>query len=793
MEMDVRVRVTGVAVFGRNLVRYRERLGLTQEALADKAGLSARSVRALESRSRVPRKSTVAMLADALDLQGTDREAFCRSAYGHEHDGRPGAEQPLADTPVTQGRSVGTEIQPTTDSWRPPAQLPRPLATFVGRGAELRRLTGLTRLADREATSAPAAAVAVVSGPAGVGKTALATHWAHRVAQHFPDGHLYVNLRGFDAGGPAVEPAEALRGFLEALGVARATIPAAVPAQGAAYRSLLAGRRVLVVLDNARDAEQVRPLLPGGPECAVVVTSRSTLTGLVVTDGAVLIRLGLLGRNEAAQLLERRLAPGHVTIDPTALDSVLTACAGLPLALAIVAARAAERAGGCLTTIADQLAAEGLDVLDAGDSATNLRVVLWWSYRALSPAAAELFRLLALHPGPDIAPAAAASLVGRPVADVRRSLGELIGLHLVREDWGGRVTLHDLVRAYAAEQMQVAANEEDRRTATTRLLSHYLHTAERASHLRYPSRSPIPLPDVAPGSVVEALPDRQRAQEWFAAEHPALVSLVRRAAEPLLRPYAWRLAWTLWDYFFDAPGHWCEWVAIQRVALEASRVSADPLELAHAHRGLGLAASQLGNLDEAHDALRAAIDHYGAAGDHRGQANTHRNLARVLNRQGRPQAALDNALAAVRLATACGDRHTEAAALNQAGWYHAHLGSYRRATVACRRALQLHRQAGNRYGQAAALDSLGFIQHRLADYRKATACYRAAIVLYEELADDYERAVSLDHLADTYHAAGRLQDALDTWQCAADLLRQLNHPEADDVLAKLAKACGPER
>ncbi|GAA0908238.1 hypothetical protein GCM10009558_011430 [Virgisporangium aurantiacum] len=680
---------------------------------------------------------------------------------------------------------------PTVGSRWVPAQLPRPLATFVGRGQELERLTALVRVADGDDTHAPAAGVAVISGPAGVGKSTLATHWAHRVARLFPDGQLYADLRGFDVGGPA-DPAEALRDLLEGLGVPPAEIPAAEAAQCAIYRSLLAGRRVLVVLDNARDAEQVRPLLPGAPECAVVVTSRSTLTGLVVTDGAVLVRLGLLDARDAAQLLLRRLDPAHVTVRPAALDATVAACAGLPLALAIVAARAAERSGDSLATIAGELATEGLDVLDAGGPATNLRAVLSWSYLALSPAAAELFRLLTLFPGPDIAPAAAASLAGRPVADVRQLLGELTGVNLVDEHRCGRFSLHDLVRTYAAEQMQAAGSEEDRQTAMTRLLSHYLHTADRASHLRYSYRSPISLPDRPPGVVVEALSDRQHAEDWFAAESAAMVSLVRWAAQPLFESYAWRLAWTLWDYVSDKPGHWRGWVAVQRVVLAAGATSTDPVALAHMHRGLGLAACQSGELDEADRHLRVAIDHYAAAGDHRGQANTHRNLARVLAWQEQPHAALENAVQAVRLADSCGDRHTQAAALNQAGWYHAHIGNYRQALIACRRALGLHRRTGNRDGQAAAWDSLGFIYHGLSDYGQAISCYQTAIALLEELADDYEHAATLDRLGDTYHAAGRLHDARDAWRCAADRLRQLNHPQAVDTLAKLAETRGAQ-
>lgn len=331
-----------------------------------------------------------------------------------------------------------------------PAQLPADLHGFAGRGAQLAHLDALAG----EALAAPTAVViSAISGTAGVGKTALAVHWAHRVTDRFPDGQLYVNLRGFDPGGAPVSPAEALRGFLEALGVPAERIPAGTDERAAQYRSLLAGKRMLVLLDNARDAEQVRPLLPGTPLSMVVVTSRDQLTSLVTAHGARPLTLDLLSPEEGRQLLAHRLGAARVAAEPEPVERIVAACARLPLALAIAAARA-QQTNFPLTTIAAELddTHGRLDVLDVGEPNGQVRAVFSWSYATLTPGAAGLFRLLGLHLGPDISAAAAASLAGRPVPDTRRLCAELVRASLLAEPAPGRYAFHDLLRAYAAEQ-----------------------------------------------------------------------------------------------------------------------------------------------------------------------------------------------------------------------------------------------------------------------------------------------------------------------------------------------------
>jgi DNA-binding SARP family transcriptional activator len=368
-----------------------------------------------------------------------------------------------------------------------PHQLPIGVRGFAGRECELARLEAMLATVITQPT---AAAVAVLSGTAGVGKTALAVHWAHRVADRFPDGQLYVNLGGFDPSASAVRPAQVVRDFLDAFEVPSERVPASVEAQVGFYRSLLATRRVLLVLDNARDAEQVRPLLPGAPGSLVVVTSRNHMTGLVAAEGAHSVTVDLLTAADAREMLARRLGTARVNGDPQAADDIIALCARLPLALAVAGARADSRPAFPLGTLARELwdVRAGLDAFVSGDAATDVRAVFSWSYRTLTPAAARLFRLLGLHTGPDTAVPAAASLAGMPPHGMRPLLAELARAHLVVEHVPGRYGCHDLLRAYAAELVAEMDTEPDRRGAVRRMLDHYLHTAREACRLLDPHR-----------------------------------------------------------------------------------------------------------------------------------------------------------------------------------------------------------------------------------------------------------------------------------------------------------------
>ncbi|MEN3356754.1 MAG: hypothetical protein V7637_736 [Mycobacteriales bacterium] len=668
-----------------------------------------------------------------------------------------------------------------------PAQLPADVPAFTGRVAELARLDGLLA-ADRPA----AMPICAVIGPAGVGKTSLAVHWAHRIAGQFPDGQLYVNLRGFGPSGAAVRPAEAVRGFLDALAVPADRIPAELDAQVGLYRSVVAGQRVLVLLDNARDAEQVRPLLPGAPGCLVIATSRDQLAGLVAAAGALPVELDLMTAEEARQLLTRRLGAARVAAEPAAAAEIVDRCARLPLALAVVAGRAAARPGFGLTTLAIELreAQGGLAAFAGGDPATDVRAVLSWSYHALTPPAARLFRLLAVHPGPDIGLAAAASLAGTPVAEVRPLLAELTRAHLVEEHAPGRYAFHDLLRAYAAELAGGPDADAEPRAAVRRLLDHYLHSGYAADRLIYPQREPIRLVVPAPGVTPETFADPDRAAAWFDTEHPVLLAAADLAGRSGFDDRAWRLAWTL-QTFLERRGRWIESVTTSRAGLAAATRLADRPGQARAHRSLATAQTALGRPHEADAHCRQALTLYRDLGDLAGEAHTERNLAAAYDGRGLNAEALVHALRALDLYRRAGDRQGQAYAFSTAGWCHARLGDQQAALAACWQALALLRDLGDRWGEAATWDSIGYAQHQLGQHDQAAKGYRRALALLRDLGDRHREAVVLGHIGDTALAAGDVATARRAWQDALDIFTDLDHPDAADIRAKLARGAHP--
>jgi DNA-binding SARP family transcriptional activator len=674
-----------------------------------------------------------------------------------------------------------------------PAQLPADVYGFAGRGDELARLDAMLTTDERQ----PAAVViSAVSGTAGVGKTALAVHWAHRVVDRFPDGQLYVNLRGFDPTGTLVEPSDAVRGCLEALGTPPQRIPADLDAQTALYRSLLAGKRVLVVLDNARDVDQIRPLLPGSPGCLALVTSRNDLTGLVVKEGARPLALDLLARTESRQLLERRLGADRIAAEPDAVDDIIAACSGLPLALAIVAARAVAHLRTPLRSLADDLSEAGRDSLDAfavtGDPSSDVRAVFSWSFHHLTSGAQRLFRLLGLHPGPDISTAATASLAGIRPGQVRALLAELTRAHLVTEHTPGRYTLHDLLRAYAAELTHALDSHDVRHEATRRMLDHYLHTAFAADDLLSPARNPIALASPADGCTAETFASYAQAMDWFGQEHTVLITLLGHAARLGFDTHVWQLAWSLNPYLLRR-GQWQDLHVIARFTLTATRRLGDRSEEARAHHGLAGAETQLGRFDEARAHLEQALDLLAEVDNHEGQAHTYRSLALIAERQGRHAEALDNSQRALEHFEIAGNRRGQASGLNAVGWCQAELGDYEAARANCTSALDLFHELGDRTGEANASDSLGYVHHQLEAYVEALACYRHALALCRELGDRKNATDILVHLGDTQDAIGDRPGARDSWLEALATLEELGHPEAEAVRRKLASLDEGER
>jgi hypothetical protein len=664
-----------------------------------------------------------------------------------------------------------------------PRQLPSAARHFAGRAGELK---ALWEVLDQAVDRPGAVVISAIGGMAGIGKTALAVHWAHEVADRFPDGQLFVDLRGVGpAAGPA-EPAQVIGWFLASLGVPVTQVPADPQAQAALFRSVLADKRVLIVLDNARDADQVRPLLPGSPGCLVLVTSRTQLTGLAAADGAHLLPLDVLDQSEAHDLLASRLGPDRLAAEPQAGDGLVELCGRLPLALAITAARAAARPGFSLAALADELRDEAnrLDALDTGEPASSIRQVFSWSGRQLTDPAARMFRLLGLHPGPQTSVAAAASLAGVSPGQARRALAELTGAHLLTEPGPGRYALHDLLRAYATEQAHTTDTETERHAAIHRTLDHYLHTAHAAALLISPARAPIPLDPPTPGVTPEHLADHPQAMAWFDAERQVLVSAITQAAENGPERYAWPLAWAT-THFLDRRGYWHEKAAIQRTALGAAERIGDKAGQATAHRFLATACIRLADYGQARVHLTECIEFYREVGDRHGEAHAQMALTVVAVRQDRTADALGHAEQALSLFRVIADRIGQAVALNNVGWCHVLLGDYQRGRTVCQEALVLDRELGERHGEAHILDSLARAEHNLGNLTEATRCYRQALEILRDVDDRYLQAEILSHLGDTHHAAGDRRQARDSWREALAIYDDLDHPDAEQVRARL--------
>jgi DNA-binding SARP family transcriptional activator/tetratricopeptide (TPR) repeat protein len=679
----------------------------------------------------------------------------------------------LRRDPRLAGRSVAVAV---------PAQLPPAPAWFTGRSDELATLTkALTHEAERGGT----VVVSAVGGAGGVGKTWLALHWAHQHLDWFPDGQLFVNLRGFDPSGRPMPPTTAVRGFLDALGVAPAAVPVDLDAQVGLYRSLVAGRRMLIVLDNARDTSQVADLLPGSATCMVIVTSRDRLTGLVAGHGAHPLPLDTLEEGEARDLLGRRLGKERLAGEPDAVVALLAGCGGLPLALGIAAARAVMQPQLGLAAIAADLrdAATRLGALDEGDPQASLRAVLSWSYQTLASEQARVFAVLGLATGPDIGLPAAAALTGLPTAEVEVVLRALERQSLVHQHTPGRWRMHDLVRLYASEQAVRDQPEDGRQAALRRLVDFYLHTAYAGDRLLDPHRPSTGKP--VSGSPGHPLHDQGEALAWFEAEHACLLGAQRLAAGQGWDQAVWQLAWTL-DTFHQRQGHLDDDVVAWRAGLASAYRLDDAAIQSQAHRLLGHAYTRMGRQAESLEHLAQALTLAERIGDANSQAHAHGALAGTWGKRGDIHRALEHAYQALRLQELLDNPVWQADALNTLGWYQTQLGNYETAQVQCERALILCRRHQDRDGEAHTLDSLGYIAHRTGRYPQALDCYQQALALFRELGNAYGEADTLDHLGETHAEIGHHDQAIDAWRRALRLYQtQHRTTDADRIRQQL--------
>jgi DNA-binding SARP family transcriptional activator/tetratricopeptide (TPR) repeat protein len=667
------------------------------------------------------------------------------------------------------------ELVATRPSAPVPRQLPAPPRSFSGRTGELDTLT--TALKE----SGGAAVISAVGGLGGIGKTWLALRWAHEHLDEFPDGQLFVNLRGFDPSGRPTSPETAVRGFLDAFGVDPSAIPTGLEAQSALYRSLVAGKRLLVVLDNASDTAQVTPLLPGTTSAAVLVTSRDRLVGLAAGHGARPLPLDVLAEPEARALLASRLGAERVAAEPDAVRQLVASCAGLPAALGIVAARATANPELPLAVWADELrdTATRLAALDDADPTASLSAVLSWSCTALDAQQHRVFGLLGSAAAlPDISTSAVAALSGLPRSAATGALRALERVSLVQRHAADRYRMHDLVGLHAAHDSAVPTTA--REEALRGLVDHYTDTAFAGDRLLDPHRKPVGFAATADSG----LADSASAFAWFDAEHHCLPAVQRIAVDHGWHLDVWRLAWAMTTYHRRRGRS-----EDLRTAWEPGLAAADELGDAAlqvvAHRNLASSYGDTGRPGEAVEHLRIAVTLAASPAD---MALLHRDLAMNCERLADYEAAFDHASRSLDLVRTLDNPVWEADALNNLGWFHAQLGRYEEARAHCEDSLNRCRELRDQDGEGNSLDSLAFIAGRTGRHDEAVRHYHDELILWRGLGYTSEQASALDRLGRTHLDWGERDLARATWQEAVEIYRGMHRTaEVDDLEQRLAE------
>ncbi|MCX4760294.1 tetratricopeptide repeat protein [Streptomyces sp. NBC_01275] len=730
------------------------------------------------------------MLIRSLSAAGRTAEAVhvyteIRRQLAAELDIAPGSE--LQSAYEESLRETATERPPEAQPAPVPvpAQLPMDVRSFTGRDDQLidltRHLGAVEVTEDTEDTEdtgrTSAVVVSAVSGTAGVGKTALAVHWAHRVRDAFPDGQLYVDLRGYSPEEP-VSAAQALAGFLTALGVPGPEIPLRLDDRAARYRTAVDGRRLLVVLDNAASTAQVRPLLPGSPTCKVLITSRDSLASLVSVHGAHRVTLDALRPHDALALLRALIGPRVEAERPAAAD-LAEQCGRLPLALRVAAELVLSRPVEPLAVLVAELRdhRRRLDLLESGDGDPRaaVRAVFSWSYERLPELPARLFRLLGLHPGPDVDAYSAAALAGESVDRVRRALDVLAGAHLLHRTGPGRHGMHDLLRAYAGELAGRHDTAADRDAAVTRLLDHCLAAAATAMDVLYPAERHLrPTVDIPAAGVPPLAPPLRTAEEcraWLRAAQPTLVALCSRTEEPGPSGHTVRLATTLHRHY-ERSGHYADALTVHTHALRAARSVADAHGEADLLACIGAVHRRLGDYDTAHRHHESALVLCRRIGYQAGEARHLTNVGVLHELRGQYRAAADHHERAVELFRAAGDAHGEADVLNNLGIVHELLEDYQASIDCYRRALDLYRAKDHQVGEASALGNLGIVLARLGDHPAAAGHFERALAVFRRLGYTGGEAHALSNLGNALCALGRYDEAAAHQHLALDLFRR---------------------
>jgi DNA-binding SARP family transcriptional activator/tetratricopeptide (TPR) repeat protein/DNA-binding XRE family transcriptional regulator len=719
----------------------------------------------------------------------------------------PGAELREAQSQVLHQDVHANARPPVIPAPRRPAQLPADVAGFLGRAEQLAELNGLAPGEDEQ--TATDVRIAVVSGTAGVGKTAVAVHWAHRSRVRFPDGQLYLDLRGYGPG-RAVEPGDALSGFLRALGVAGADIPAEPDERAAKYRTMLHGLRLVVVLDNAGSVQQVRPLLPGSPSCFVVVTSRDSLPGLIARHGARRLPLDLLSPREAFDLL-RTLLGTRVEVEPDAAESLAEYCARLPLALRLVAELAISRPGAKLRELVAELADERgrLDLLDGGgDPETAVRAVFSWSYRHLPADSARVFRLWGLHPGRDFTIGATAALAGTGIDEAHRLTETLVRAHLVQETIPGRFQQHDLLRVYAGELAGV--DEAESHHALTRLFDYYVYAASRAMDVVSPQeehlRPRIPLP----ATEIDEWPGVGNAHAWLEAERRNLLAVADHATRHDRPEHLRQLSGILWQYLdlggysddalvlhthasaiahdsgdrageaepltLVALGHWRtgrsrEALRYLEEALVIVRDTGNTSVETYVLTTLALVCRALGRFDDAVGYAKQALALARETGDRTSQALVLVVLGCACRAVGRFADAIDHFERALPLARETSDRTTEGYVRTNLGDVFSALGRHEEAVHSLEEGLDHFYATGIRASEGYALGILGAVHRELGQYDKASEYLERALKISRETGGRTNESVALKNLGDVHQALRQHGDAARYLEEALNLAR----------------------
>ncbi|MFB4273305.1 BTAD domain-containing putative transcriptional regulator [Nonomuraea sp. GTA35] len=665
--------------------------------------------------------------------------------------------QPAEAEPPAAARIQPAEAEPPAAAARPVAAfLPYDVADFAGRAVQVEELCR---------PASPTVTISVIDGMAGIGKTALAVHAAHRLAERYPDGQLFLDLHAHTAGQRPLEAAEALEVLLRQLGVPTERVPASMTERAALWRAELAGRRVLLVLDNAADAAQVRPLLPGVSNSLVLITSRQRLTDL---DGARSVSMDVLPLPDAVALFTG-IVGERASAEPEAVAEVLLLCGFLPLAVRIAATRLRHRPRWSVAHLAERLRDERRRLTELATSERGVAAAFTLSYRQLTTGQQQVFRLLGLHPGRDIEPHAAAALADLPVERAEELLEELLDAHMLQQRAFGRYVFHDLLRRYAA---QLAAEQEPpdlTHAAMTRLLGHQLTTASDAMDLLYPD-SAHRRPRIERSACPPApLHDASRALAWLDAERANLVLAADR--DPA---HTGLLATTLYRYLYDHALH-DDALTLYGKALDAARCREDPAGEGRALTDLGWVHQVQGSHDAAREHFERALAACLEAEDLRGQARALVGLGRVSTDEGDHDRAKQANLRALELFRHFGDRFGEAVTLDYLGIVHERLGQYAQAADLHRQALELSREIGSRGGEADALDNLGVACTRLGLYEEARDRHKQALELYRRFGYRRGEAKALNSLAEIAATTGDPGQAVRLHTAALDLAVELSN------------------